>query len=179
MSESECQWHVHEKILNTRNGKTNSNRIWVKSSIFKKGIFLLIFQAEDWLHLRRSYLPYEVGDFDITWNLQPEAVNKHNLHIRRLDQECLFTMCSWHFFGFKLYKLKRLVQRKQVLVILRIYNNILSCWENIYIIKVVVCKPSSGQFYVNNAEKGLLKTLVHVQPRTIPASLTLFSDRIR
>ena len=55
------------------------------------------------------------------------------------------------------------MQRKQVLVILRIYNNILSCWEKIYILRVVVCRPSCGQFYVKKCRKGTLK---HASPRS-------------
>ena len=49
------------------------------------------------------------------------AVNKHDLHIRRVDQECQFMP----FFSAFIYKnLKRLRKRKHMFVIL---NNILSC----------------------------------------------------
>ena len=36
------------------------------------------------------------------------AVNKHDLHIRRVDQECQFTA----FFGFHLYKFKKASEKK-------------------------------------------------------------------
>ena len=46
------------------------------------------------------------------------AVNKHDLHIRRVDQEYLFMA----FFSAFIYtNLKRLVKRKQMFVILRIH----------------------------------------------------------
>ena len=37
------------------------------------------------------------------------AVNKHDLHIRRVDQECQFMA---FFFGFHLYKLKKANEKK-------------------------------------------------------------------
>ena len=63
-------------------------------------------------------------------------------------------------------------------VILRIHTTF-SATEKISTKLKSLCEPLSGQIYANNAEKRLLKTFDHVQPRTIPTPLTLFSDRIR
>ena len=57
------------------------------------------------------------------------SVNKHDLHIRRVDQECQFMA---FFSAFNYTNLKRLVKRKHMFAILRIHNNIPSDWENIY-----------------------------------------------
>jgi len=95
---------------------------------FKKSIQLLSFQAED------DYIWEEVNNRNIVWDfniaeMDNLAVNKHDLHIRRVDQECQFTA---FFFGFHFSNVKRLVKRKHMFIILRTHNNILSCWENIY-----------------------------------------------
>ena len=51
------------------------------------------------------------------------SVNKHDLHIRRVDQECQFMV---FFSAFADTNSKRLMKRKHIFVILRIHNNILN-----------------------------------------------------
>ena len=57
------------------------------------------------------------------------SVNKHDLHIRQVDQECQLMV---FFSAFIDTNLKKLMKRKHIFVILRIHNNILRYWENIY-----------------------------------------------
>ena len=55
------------------------------------------------------------------------SVNKHDLHIRRVDQECQFMA----FFSSFIYtNLKRLEKRKHMFVILRIHTTFWKTLDN-------------------------------------------------
>ena len=63
------------------------------------------------------------------WNRQL-VVNEHNLHVVRVDEEFLFMT----FYAVFICSNSSRLKRQRVLVNLTMYDTILRCWKNIYLI---------------------------------------------